>query len=385
MLIGIPKEIMQNERRVSATPETVALMVKDGLTVHVEKSAGEGSYYTDAQYVEAGAQIIDDVAEIFAKADVILKVKEPQFNKVKQLHEVDMMKKGQYLITFIHPAAPSNHDMVKALAAKGVNAFTLDGLPRIPRAEKMDPLISMSICAGYKGMVMAMDSLTRFTPEIYTVVGTLPPIKTLIIGAGVSGMQSAITAKNMGSIVHIVDVSPQANERGRNIGAVVEDLGIPESDAVGEDGVVKNLPQERMEALHRKLREILPEFDVVVTTALVPNKKAPILITEEMVKTMKPGSVIVDISVDQGGNCEITEAGEVVIKHDVIINGIKNLPGRIPTSSTLLFSKNSYEMFKYLLKDGKIEFDRNDEIIKGILTTYNGEVVHEGALEAMNG
>ena len=384
LLIGIPKEIMQNERRVSATPETVALMVKDGLTVQVERSAGEGSYYSDDQYIEAGAQIVDDVADIFAKADVIMKVKEPQFNAAKKCSEVEMMREGQYLMTFIHPAAPDNHEMVKALAAKGVISLTLDGVPRITRAQKMDALTSMSTCAGYKGMLMAMDSLTMFTPQVFTAVGMLKPINVLIIGAGVAGLQAIATAKRMGAVVHTADIRPEAEEQGKSVGAAVVKTGVPEDVAVGEGGYAKPVSEEWLAKEREAIKDIVSKCEIVVCTALIPNRKAPILVTEEMLKSMKPGSVVVDISIDQGGNCALTEPGEIVTKHDVIINGIKNLPGRIPTTATWMFSKNIYEMLKYVLKDGKIVLDQNDEVIQGVLTTYGGKVVHEGALEAMS-
>ena len=383
MIIGVPKEIMLGERRVSATPETVVLMVKDGLTVLVERSAGEGSHFSDAQYIAAGAQIVDDVAEIFAKADVILKVKEPQFNEAKQCSEVEMMKPGQYLLTFIHPASPENHQMVKDLAAKGVTALTLDGVPRITRAQKMDALTSMSTCAGYKGTLMAMDSLTMFAPQVFTAVGMLKPINVLVIGAGVSGLQAISTAKRLGAIVHTVDIRPEAEEQGQSLGAKTISTGVPPEIAVGEGGYANALSPEWLAKEREAIKDLVTQSEIVVTTALVPNRVAPILITEEMVKSMKPGSVIVDISIDQGGNCELTVPGQVVSKHGVTINGIKNLPGLLPTSATWLFSKNIYEMLKYIIKDGQIAFDRNDEIIKGVLTTIDGKVVHEGALEAM--
>jgi len=383
MIIGVPKEIMQGERRVSATPETVSLMVKDGLTVLVEASAGEGSYYSDAEYTEAGGQIIQDVADIFAKADVILKVKEPQFNQVKQCHEVDMMHSGQYLITFIHPASPDNHEMVKAMAKKGVTSLTLDGIPRITRAQKMDALTSMSICAGYKGMLMAMDALPVFVPQIFTAVGMIRPINVLVIGVGQAGLQAIAVAKRMGAIVHAVDIRPEAEEQGKTLGAKIMDIGVPPEVAVGAGGYALSLSNEWLDKERAVLKDLVSKSDIVFCTALVPNRIAPVLVTEEMVKVMKPGSVLVDVSIDQGGNCELTEAGKIVEKHGVIINGIKNLPGLLPGSSTWLFAKNSYEMLKYVLKDGKIILDRDDEVIQGILTTIGGEVVHEGALEAM--
>jgi len=383
MIIGIPKEIMQGERRVSATPETVAMMVKNGLTVLVERAAGEGSYFSDQEYVSSGAQIIGDVAEIFTKADVILKVKEPQFNEAKQCSEVDMMKAGQYLLTFIHPAAPSNHEMVKALAAKGVTAMTLDGVPRITRAQKMDALTSMSTCAGYKGVLMAMDSLSMFAPQVFTAVGMIKPINVLVIGAGVSGLQAISTAKRMGAIVHTADIRPEAEEQGQSLGAKVTSTGVPADVAVGAGGYANGISEEWLEKERNALKDLVAQCEIVITTALVPNRVAPILVTEEMVKSMKPGSVIVDISIDQGGNCALTEPGQIVQKHGVTINGLKNLPGLLPTSATWLFSKNIYEMLNYIIKDGAISFDRKDEIIQGVLTTIDGEVVHEGALEAM--
>ena len=385
MVIGIPKEIMQGERRVSASPETVALMIKDNLTVLVERAAGEGSYYSDAQYLEAGAQIIDDVTEIYTRADVILKVKEPQFNKIKQCSEVDMMHEGQYLITFIHPASPANHEMVKALGAKGVTALTLDGVPRISRAQKMDALTSMSTCAGYKGMLMAIDALTVFAPPIGSAVGMIRPINVLVIGAGVAGLQAIATAKRMGAIVKTADIRPDATEQGKSLGAAIAKTGVPVGIALGQGGYANQLSAEWLEKERAALKDVVSQSDIVFCSALVPNRQAPILITEEMVKSMKPGSVLVDVSIDQGGNCEITAAGEVVEKHGVTLNGIKNIPGMLPTSATWMFSKNMYELLKYLIKDGKINLDENDEIVQGILTTHKGKVVHAGALEAMGG
>jgi len=383
MIIGVIKEIMQGERRVSSTPETVAQMVKSGLDVRVEKSAGEGSFYSDAQYIEAGAKIMEDCKEIYEQADVILKVKEPQFNKVKNLHEVDMMHKGQYLITFIHPAAPANHDMVRNMAKQGVISLTLDGVPRITRAQKMDALTSMSTCAGYKGMLMAANILTVFAPSITCAVGTVKPINVLVIGTGVAGLQALATAKRLGAIVHAVDIRPDAVEQAKSLGGKPVDSGVPADVSIGAGGYALELSDEWLKKERDALKDIITQCDIVFLGALVPNKMAPILLTEEMVKTMKPGSVIVDVSIDQGGNCEITSPAETVVKHGVSIIGIKNIPGQLPTSSTWMFSNNMLQMLNYLLKDGKIVIDKNDEIIQGILTTCDGEIVHEGTLEAM--
>lgn len=384
MIIGIPKEIMPGEARVSATPETVKKFIADGAKVLVEKNAGEGSFYHDEDYVEAGAEIVVSAKDIFEKSDLILKVKEPQFNNDYNLHEVDLMHKGQYLITFIHPASPSNHDMVKKLASNGIISLTLDGIPRISRAQNMDALTSMSTCAGYKGILLAADALPKFMPQMFTAVGVVQPAKVLVIGVGVGGLQALATAKRLGAVTYAVDIRPAAMEQAKSLGAKVIDVEIPANLAIAEGGYAKNLPKEYLEKEREKLNEILPEMDVVFCSALVPGKIAPILITEEMVKNMRKGSVIVDISIDQGGNSDITPAGKTEVKHGVSIIGIKNIPGMLPTSSTSMFSQNIYNLVKFLTKNGNIELDRNDEIVSSTLVTYDGEIVHIGTQEAMN-
>lgn len=383
MIIGIVKEIMPGENRVSATPESVAKMIADGHRVLVEKSAGEGSFFQDAQYVEAGAQIVDDVSAVFDAAQVILKVKEPQFNTAKNCHEVDLMHAGQYLITFIHPASPANHEMVKNMAAKGVIALTLDGVPRISRAQNMDALTSMSTCAGYKGILIAAGHLAKFMPQIFCAVGSIKPAQALVVGAGVGGLQAIATAKRLGAVVSAADIRPAAAEQVQSLGAKVVELPIPESDAVGAGGYAKALSEEWLEKERAVLAEIIKDMDIVFLSALVPGKLAPILITDDMLKGMKPGSCIVDISIDQGGNCESTVPGEDVVKHGVTLSGLKNIPGTLPTSATWMFAQNIYNLLKYLVRDDAIVLDRGDEIVQGTLTTIDGQVVHAGALEAM--
>lgn len=383
MVIGIVKEIMQGEKRVSATPETVAAMVADGHTVLVERSAGEGSFFADTQYVAAGGRIVEEAADVFKEAQVILKVKEPLFNTALNCHEVDLMHQGQYLITFIHPASPVNHEMVKNLAAKGVISLTLDGVPRISRAQSMDALTSMSTCAGYKGILIAAGHLAKFMPPIFCAVGSIKPAQALVIGAGVGGLQALATAKRLGAIVSTMDIRPDAAEQAKSLGAKVIELPVPESEAVGEGGYAKALSAETLEKERAVIAEAIKDMDIVFLSALVPGKQAPILITDDMVKGMKPGSCIVDISIDQGGNCEITPPGTETVKYGVTLSGIKNIPGMLPTSATWMFSQNIYQLLKYLVKNGAIALDRADEIIIGTLTTIDGQVVHAGALEAM--
>ncbi len=375
---------MHGEKRVSAIPETVKKMVADGATVLVEKGAGEGSFYHDDQYQEAGATIIDRPDVIFERADVILKVKEPQFNHNFNKHEVDMLHKGQTLITFIHPASPVNHAMVKKMAANGIVGLTLDGIPRISRAQSMDALSSMSSCAGYKGIIMAADDIAKFIPMVGSAVGMIKPATVLVIGTGVAGLRAVATAKGLGAQVYSADIRPEANEQAKSLGARIIETGVPVEIAVSPDGKHANaLPEKWLEIERANLHDIVTKADIIFLSALVQGKVAPILLTDEMVKSMQPGSCIVDISIDQGGNCAITTPGEREIKHNVVIEGIKNIPGMLPTSSTWMFAHNIYNLLKYLTKDGAIHLDLNDEITSSILVTLDEKVVHTGTLEAM--
>ena len=384
MIIGIPKEIMHDEGRVAAIPETVAKLRADGYQVLVERLAGDAAFFSDEEYAAAGAEIISDVAELYDRSDIILKVKEPLFNEKHGKHEVDMMHRGQYLITFIHPASPVNHEMVKKMAANGIVSLTLDGVPRISRAQNMDALTSMSTCAGYKGILMAASDLTKFIPQIFCAVGMIKPCNVLVIGTGVAGLQALATAKRLGAVTYAADIRPAAAEQAKSLGAKIVETGIPAEAAVGEGGYALALSEEMILSEREHLKDVVKDMDIIFCSALVPSKLAPVLITDEMVKSMKPGSVIVDISIDQGGNCEATVPGERAVKHKVTIEGIKNIPGMLPTSSTWMFAQNIYNLVKYLSKDGKLSLDMNDEIVRGILTTIDGRLVHRGAIEAMN-
>lgn len=275
MIIGIPKEIMHDEGRVSAIPETVKKMVADGAAVLVEQGAGAGAFFSDEEYKAAGAELVADVADVYARSDVILKVKEPLFNEAKGVHEVDMMKKGQYLITFIHPASPVNHEMVKKLAAKGVISITLDGIPRISRAQNMDALTSMSTCAGYKGIMIAANDLAKFVPQIFCAVGMIKPANVLVIGTGVGGLQAIATAKRLGAVVHAADIRPDAAEQAKSLGAKVIDLGIPASEAVGEGGYAKRLSEEWLEKERAVLAEHVKDMDIIFCSALIPESSLP--------------------------------------------------------------------------------------------------------------
>ena len=383
MTIGIPKEIMTGEARVAASPETVKKFIEDGEKVLIEKGAGIKSLYQDEEYVAMGAEIILDPIELYKKSDLILKVKEPLFNAALNTHEVDMMHRGQYLITFIHPASPVNHEMVQKLADAGVTSLTLDGIPRISRAQNMDALTSMSTCAGYKGILMAANDSSIFMPQMFTAVGMLKPAKVLVIGVGVAGLQALATAKRLGAITYALDIRPAAVEQSKSLGAKVIEFDIPAEVAVAEGGYANKLSDDWLHKERQVLSDVIADMDIIFCSALIPGKIAPIVLTEDMVKTMKNGSVIVDISIDQGGNCEITTPGKKEVKHGVMIQGIKNIPGLLPTSSTWMFANNVYNLVKYLTKDAEMNLDMNDEIVRSILVTLDGNIVHEGTKEAM--
>ena len=383
MLIGIPKEIMQNENRVAALPETVEKFKKLGFDVIVETKAGYGAFTDDEAYINAGAQIAADAAEVFDKSDIILKVKEPLFNEQFNKHEIDMLKENQQLITFIHPAAPSNHGDVKRLQEKNITAFTMDGIPRISRAQRMDPLTSMSAITGYKAIIIAAAKLPKFIPMIGTSIGMTKPAKILVIGTGVVGLQAIATGKRLGGIVKAIDIRPDAKKEAESLGVKVVGFDAPPELAVGKGGYAKALPEEWLEKERQALAPLVAESDIIVLSALVPGEIAQHLITKEMVESMNPGSVIIDVSIDQGGNCEMTDPGKELIYKGVYICGIKNIPGSLPVHSSWLYANNLYYFVENLYKNGTDGFDMDDEIVKDSLVTHKGKLYHEGTRKAM--
>lgn len=383
MLIAIPKEILPEERRVAATPETVKKYVALGFTVHVEQGAGAGVLIADDDYRDAGATVVNDTARLYAAADMVLKVKQPVFNEQTNKHEVEMLPDNSILITFLHPAAPGNHAMVRRLAAKNITALTMDGIPRISRAQRMDALSSMSAITGYKSVIMAADRLPKFVPMIGTAIGTIKPAHFLVIGAGVVGLQAIATAKRLGGVVKSLDIRQSAAVEAESLGGKAIPFDIPQDLAVAEGGYAKPLDGAWLEKERQLIAEHLAAADVVILSALVPGQVAPLLLTREMVATMKPGSVIIDVSVDQGGNCAITEPGLFVERYGVHICGIQNIPGRVAVHASWLYSHNLYHYVENLCKKGGDVLDFDDEIVKNSLVTKAGRIVHQGALQAM--
>jgi len=383
MLIGIPKEIMYKEKRVAALPETIEKFIKLGFDVLVETKAGAGAFTDDEAYQKAGARIAADAVEVFDKSDLILKVKEPMFNEQFNKHEIDMLKENQILITFLHPAAPSNHGDVKRLMDKNITAFTMDGIPRISRAQRMDPLTSMSAITGYKSIIIAAANFPKFIPMIGTSIGMIKPANILVIGTGVVGLQAIATGKRLGGIVKAIDIRPDAKQEAASVGAKVVDFEVPSEIVLGEGGYAKALPPEWLEKERQVLAPIVAESDIIILSALVPGEVAQHLITKAMVETMKPGSVIIDVSIDQGGNCEMTDPGKELTHQGVYVCGIKNIPGSVPVHSSWLYANNLYYFVENLFKNGSDEFDMTDEIIKDSLVTHKGKLYHQGTIKAM--
>lgn len=384
MKLGVPKETLQNENRVAALPDSVAEYVKMGFEVLVEASAGLGAFVPDERYVAAGARIVPNAADLFAAADVVIKVKQPHFNEALGRHEAEMIREGSILVTFLHPAAPVNHDMIRTLRDRRITSLTLDSIPRISRAQTMDALTSMSTVTGYKAVIMAAYRFPRIIPMIGTAIGTLKAARFLVIGAGVVGLQAVATAKRLGASTKAVDISAAARAGAESLGAKIAGFDVPPEIALEQGtGYARALPAEWLAKERAALAPAVAEADVVISSALVPGEEAPVLITGEMVAAMKPGSVIVDVAIDQGGNCALTEAGADTIHQGVFISGRMNIPGSLPIDASWLYATNMVHFIKALFPQGPGDPDLADEIMQSALVTHGGRIVHHGARKAM--
>ncbi len=384
MILGIPKEILDAELRVAALPETVAEYVRMGFEVLVQSSAGEGALRADAEYEKSGAKIVGDPATLFAEADVIVKVKQPWLNNETGKHEVEMMRPGAVLVSFLHPAARPNHAMIRMLAARNITALTMDDIPRISRAQTMDALTSMSTVTGYKSVLIAANRFPKFVPMIGTAIGTIKAAKFLVIGIGVVGLQAIAAAKRLGGSIKAVDIKEDARKAADSLGAKIAGFEALPELAIGEGGYAKALPPEWIERERQAIGPHVEEADIVILSALVPGEVAPVLVTEAMVQKMKPGSVIVDVSIDQGGNCAVTEPGRETVKHGVHLFGLWNIPGSMPVHASWLYAHNVLHYVKNLFKKGLDTLDLDDEIVRHSLVTHQGRIMHQGALKSMN-
>jgi H+-translocating NAD(P) transhydrogenase subunit alpha len=367
--VGTPKETAPDERRVALVPDTVSRLAAATLEVKVESGAGSEAFITDQAYEQAGAKIVKGPAALIGDVDAVLKVQAP----VEA--EIALFKKGAVLISFLQPATQG--DIVRALAAQGVTAFSLELVPRISRAQSMDALSSQASAAGYKAVLMAAGRLGKFFPMMMTAAGTVPPARVLVMGAGVAGLQAIATARRLGAVVSAYDVRPAVKEEVQSLGATFIELPLETQE--GEGGYAK----EQSEEFLRKQRELIGEHiaksDVVITTAAVPGRRAPLLVSGEMVKGMRPGSVIVDLAAETGGNVELTKAGTDVEVGGVTIIGTRNVPSTMPLHASQLYARTVANLLLHLVKDGTIVLDFEDEITKGCCVTHGGEIVNERA------
>ena len=380
MKIAILKERRPHETRVAATPETVKKLKALGAEITIETDAGAAAAYTDQAYLDAGANIVPDAASAVAAGDVIFKIQRPMSADEGiegGIDEMGLLRSGQVLMSPL--GALTNRPLVETLAAKGVTAFALELIPRITRAQSMDILSSQANLAGYKAVLLAANSFGRIFPQMMTPGGTLAPARAFIMGVGVAGLLAIATARRLGAIVTATDVRPATKEQVQSLGGkfvAVEDEEFKAAETSG--GYAKQMSPEYQAKQAALIAEHIKLQDIVVTTALIPGRKAPVLVSEDMVKTMKPGSVIVDMAVEQGGNCPLSELGKTVEKHGVKIVGPANLPAELPTDTSALFSRNLLNFITPMVdKETKaLKIDLNDEVVKGTLVTQNGQIVH---------
>ena len=373
MKIGIPKEIHDGEKRVATTPDVAKQLIKLGFEVLVESGAGEGSSFSDAAYTDAGVTVAEGAKAIWDDSDIILKVRSLEFNSSLNSEEVDLLREKQVIITFLAPA--QNPDLLKKLAEKKVTALSMDSVPRISRAQKMDALSSMGNIAGYRAVVEAAQHFGRFFTGQITAAGKIPPAKVMVIGAGVAGLAAIGAAKSMGAIVRAFDTRPEVKEQVESMNAEFLELDFKEEGS-GTGGYAKVMSKEFIEAEMALFAEQAKEVDIIITTALIPGKPAPELIKEEMVVSMKDGSVIVDLAAEQGGNCKLSEAGVVKKVHGVSIIGYTDLPSRLAAQSSQLYGTNLRHLLTDMCKDkdGNITVDMEDEVVRGATVVKDGEV-----------
>ncbi|NJL35630.1 MAG: Re/Si-specific NAD(P)(+) transhydrogenase subunit alpha [Leptolyngbyaceae cyanobacterium SM1_4_3] len=378
MKIAIAKEIEVGERRVAVIPDTVARLVKQGLEVLVETGAGERAYFPDADYEAAGAKIIHDSAQLWGEADILLKVSPPQDRDGQP--EINFLKEGAILISFLNPLGTP--ELIQSLAERKVTAFSMEMIPRSSRAQSMDALSSQAGVAGYKATLIAAAALPKFFPMLTTAAGTIAPAKVFVMGAGVAGLQAIATARRLGAVVEAFDIRPAVKEEVQSLGAKFVEVKL-EEDTVATGGYAKEVSEAAKQRSREVVTEHVRQSDVVITTAQVPGKKAPLLVTEEMVGQMKPGSVIVDLAAEQGGNCACTEPGKDVVHHGVTIIGTINLPASMPIHASQMYAKNLLTLVQYLMKDGALQLNFEDDIINSACVVHAGEIRNQRVREAL--
>jgi NAD(P) transhydrogenase subunit alpha len=379
MRVGVPKETAEGERRVALVPEVVGKLTRDPeeegaekIEVVVERGSGSGALIPDSQYEDAGARMTEDPGEVWS-SDVLVKVAPPGSEEVQRLSS------RTTLIGFLAPL--TNGDGTRAIAESGATSFAMESIPRISRAQSMDALSSQANISGYRAALMGAEALGRFYPMLMTAAGTIRPATVLVLGAGVAGLQAIATARRLGAVVQGFDVRAAVKEQVESLGATFLEFDLG-GDLEGAGGYAKELTPEQQQRQQELMAEAIGKVDVVITTALVPGRRAPILVTEEAVKLMKPGSVVIDLAGEAGGNCELSEPGQTITVHDVIISAPLNVPSTMAEHASQLYARNIEALLALMVKDGRLELDFEDEVISGACITRGGEIVNEGAKQA---
>ena len=381
MIAGVIAETLAGERRVALVPSVVPALAKIGVSVLVQQGAGAAAGFTDAAFGEKGAEIAPSAADVVAKADLLLRVRMSPEGTEAGRQDLALLRPGLAVIAFLDPL--NEPGLARSLAAKNVTALSMELMPRITRAQSMDALSSMATIAGYKAVLLAASTLPRMFPMLTTAAGTVTPARVFVIGAGVAGLQAISTARRLGAPVEAYDVRPASKEQVQSVGAKFVELPIEVADAEDKGGYAK----AQDESFYRRQREMMTKVvagsDVVITTAAIPGKKSPVLVTEDMVKGMQPGSVIVDLAAERGGNCELTKADQTVVAHGVTIFGPTNLPATVPYHASFMYARNVTTFLTHLVKDKQLVIAADDEITRETLVTRDGQVVHERIKELL--
>jgi len=374
MIVGVPRESFPGERRVGLVPAAIPNLTKAGLEVVMESSAGAEAGYPDADYASAGAKILPTRADVFSTADILIQVLCHGSNDKTGEADVPLFHQGQVLIGFLRPLG--SLESIQQIASKGVSAFSVELMPRTTRAQSMDALSSMATISGYKAVVLAANTLPRIFPMLTTAAGTITPARVLVIGCGVAGLQAIATARRLGAVVSAYDLRPVVKEQVQSLGGRFVELEVEAKDAQDERGYARAQDESFYNRQRELLGKVVAENDVVITTAVIPGKKSPILVTKEMVAGMRPGSVIVDLASERGGNCELTVSGEEVIKHGVTIIGLINVASTVPYHASQMYARNVTAFLLHLVKDGELQLNMEDQIVRDTLLTHGGEVVN---------
>jgi len=375
VIIGIPAEIKTAEKRVAMSPANVQSLTDKGVKVLFQTNAGDTAGYPDGLYTEAGATISADRAEIFAQADIILQVQSFGSNNENSEADLASLRSGQLVIGMMDPLA--SPQAAQAVAEKGATAIALELVPRISRAQSMDVLSSMATLAGYKAVLMGASAAPRIFPMLMTAAGTLQPARVLIMGVGVAGLQACATAKRLGAVVEAYDVRPAAREQIISVGAKPVELDLDTGESEGAGGYAKAQGEDFLKRQRELMTAVVAEQDIIITTAAIPGAKSPILVTEDMVKAMKPGSVIVDLAAERGGNCDLTEEGKTVVAHGVTILGPQNVPSELAYHASQMYGKNMQTLLELILdEEGNLNLDFNDEIVAGTVVAHESEIPH---------